>query len=74
MTYQQRKMNLLIKPADEEVDEKIEHEKIYYQKSQPEVTRRLNIALMDNYINPQNMKTSHGNRTYASTTKLGKEY
>ena len=66
-TLSTKKNEFIDKTEDEEINDKNE-------KGQPEVTKRLNIALTENYINPWNMKTIHGNRMYASTTKLGKKY
>ena len=64
-TLSTKKNEFIDKTEDEEINGK-------NAKGQPEVTKRLNIALTENYINPRNMKTIHDNRTYASTTKLGK--
>ena len=66
-TLSTKKNEFIDKTEDEEINDKNE-------KGQSEVTKRLNIALTENYINPWNMKTIHGNRMYASTTKLGKKY
>ena len=43
------------------------------QKSQPKVKNRPNIAITENYIRSQNIRTVPGNRTNASITKYGKK-
>ena len=43
------------------------------QKSQPEVKRRPNIAVTENLISSQNIKTVPGNRTYVNMTKHRKK-
>lgn len=58
---------------DKWINDKIELDKIYARKGQPEVKKRPNIAITENYICSQNMKTVPCNRSYVSTTKLGKK-
>lgn len=43
------------------------------QKSRPEVKRKPNIVIAENYIRSQNIKTVPGDRTYAIITKYRKK-
>ena len=52
----------------------MEHDKNNSQKNRPGVKRRPNIAITENYIRSQNVKTVPRNSTYASTGKHGKKY
>ena len=57
---------------DEEINDKVTTDN-NPQKSQPEVKRRHNAAITENYFRSQNILTVPGNRTYASMIKYGKK-
>ena len=71
MYLQEVAMNSFKASEDKKVNDNV---RIYNnpQKSQPEVKRRPNLAITENLIRSQNIKTVPGNRMYASMTKYGK--